>query len=1194
MANDAQGAGPDSAGSTEQEIRIAVVMTGGVSLAVWMGGVVAELYRAIVRAPGVYSEILDTMQSRVRVDIVSGSSAGGLNGVLLAQALARDLTVNEIDQIRDVWLNDGAMTTLLRSPFEPDPPSLMRGDEYFLPQIEAVLKRWKNLRPAQWTNARGNFDLIVTATLLRPEIRRFRDDLDEVIEEDDHRGRFSFTKAHLSDDGVVPLLARAARTSASFPGAFEASYWKAPEPVLGGAARVANFSGSRFAIDGGVLANMPVEPALDKLYGRSADHDTRRVLAYVSPDPGGSPPGGPPTTDDDPKATPSLMTVVADSFTLPSKQSIAGDLARLHSYNQEIVDQIERRSSLLGATSPEVLIELAQGSYPVFFDQHRKQSVARMVEAVLENMSTPSESLGTSGWKTAIDRLADARGDSLPDAFPDVAHTLELMPGGDDAAPAAPTTEPWEWGIAPLEYATSIALDLVRRAFALVPLQETERLATLGALRADIHHVRERVDLVRKLDGAYWQARFDSLPAPQPGFRPNADTAPALPTEWSSEVARQIRFPEVPAAHAALDELVAWATESYAQWPGERDENLATEVVTALNEEQLRLQTLGIRIERDGESWQRTTRRLLEALAIDLARILIGASLTLIAAAYATDAVDRVRRDELSLPRAQQLGGLINGLLLDNSEPAAVAVVVQRMLALYVIQAASCGDAAFREQPIDFVQFSANTRCDVDDTRTAPAQKLTGLRLHHFGAFFKESWRANDWMWGRLDGAGKLIQTILQPERFARVVPADAAGARVGGYRTIMGLALGTAHTGPPAAVLYQKWRDVFSARVWAELAYLDDANEAVPASLAWCSRAIAFRRQIEIGSEELPLVADAVERSEVDGGAMSATAYSFMRRTHDVSPKGTTPEAEVPRLLQACKVGEETLHEEVGYDLFTRTTSTALAVGANALRGERSGLGKLRHLLQSVRAPVLAVWLLAQSSARTSRAAFAFTTLLLAFGGAVIALPILGTSVPPVILTAAILALAAWFLTSAVMVRAVVALFPIGIAALVIGASQLDSAGIKQVIGDQPKGAAPGWKDWVDSNGVTIGRILAVLIVLAVVFWLLNAQRHAHLSQRIKTVPGALRYGFWTLLWAFVALALTVWSDSIRTFLFHGDATTGTRGHVAGIVGSMHRYEIAVVLLAIPITLIFLELLRSLVLRVVRRAWPRLLFRFH
>jgi hypothetical protein len=177
-------------------------------------------------------------------------------------------------------------------------------------------------------------------------------------------------------------------------------------------------------------------------------------------------------------------------------------------------------------------------------------------------------------------------------------------------------------------------------------------------------------------------------------------------------------------------------------------------------------------------------------------------------------------------------------------------------------------------------------------------------------------------------------------------------------------------------------------------------------------------------------------------------------------------------------------------------------------------------------------------------------------------------------------------------MVRAIVALFPIGVAALVIGASQLDSAGIKQVIGDQAQ--APGWKDWVDNNGVTIGRLLAVLIVLAVVFWLLNAQRHAHLLQRIKTVPGALRYGFWTLVWAFVALSLALWSRSIRTFLFHGDATTGTRGHIASIVGSMHRYEIAVVLLAIPITLIFLELLRSVVLRVVRRAWPRALFRFH
>jgi Protein of unknown function (DUF3376) len=48
--------------------------------------------------------------------------------------------------------------------------------------------------------------------------------------------------------------------------------------------------------------------------------------------------------------------------------------------------------------------------------------------------------------------------------------------------------------------------------------------------------------------------------------------------------------------------------------------------------------------------------------------------------------------------------------------------------------------------------------------------KVAGLQLGHFGGFVKESWRANDWMWGILDGASRLwsgreSRQIRQPGR---------------------------------------------------------------------------------------------------------------------------------------------------------------------------------------------------------------------------------------------------------------------------------------------------------------------------------------------------------------------------------------------------------------------------------------------
>src|SRR5947209_10705823 len=49
--------------------------------------------------------------------------------------------------------------------------------------------------------------------------------------------------------------------------------------------------------------------------------------------------------------------------------------------------------------------------------------------------------------------------------------------------------------------------------------------------------------------------------------------------------------------------------------------------------------------------------------------------------------------------------------------------------------------------------------------RVRARDKLCGLQGEYFGAFYKSSWRANDWMWGRIDGVGWLLQCLLDPQR---------------------------------------------------------------------------------------------------------------------------------------------------------------------------------------------------------------------------------------------------------------------------------------------------------------------------------------------------------------------------------------------------------------------------------------------
>src|SRR5262249_45195894 len=133
------------------ELRIALVLNGGVSLAIWISGVVAEidaLRRADDPAAGtgqvrgdgdsscaVYRELCEALGVQVRVDVIAGTSAGGLNGGMLGTAIAAGLP---FAGVRDLWLDIGDLKGLLRPEGDGDPelPSLLRGETVFYTQLE--------------------------------------------------------------------------------------------------------------------------------------------------------------------------------------------------------------------------------------------------------------------------------------------------------------------------------------------------------------------------------------------------------------------------------------------------------------------------------------------------------------------------------------------------------------------------------------------------------------------------------------------------------------------------------------------------------------------------------------------------------------------------------------------------------------------------------------------------------------------------------------------------------------------------------------------------------------------------------------------------------------------------------------------------------------------------------------------------
>ena len=185
---------------TTQDVRFAVAMSGGVSLAVWMGGVAREINllqqasRSLQRDPGpvpdqavrpapggpdgstaavaragdgdgtvvdpghgpaspvdwdtqvrnLYRGLLDCLDITVTVDVLAGTSAGGVNAALLGLSSAAGA---DLAMLRDLWLKTGSMDLLLRDPAERNPPSLMQGDKVLFTQLAQGIEGFWERRP---------------------------------------------------------------------------------------------------------------------------------------------------------------------------------------------------------------------------------------------------------------------------------------------------------------------------------------------------------------------------------------------------------------------------------------------------------------------------------------------------------------------------------------------------------------------------------------------------------------------------------------------------------------------------------------------------------------------------------------------------------------------------------------------------------------------------------------------------------------------------------------------------------------------------------------------------------------------------------------------------------------------------------------------------------------------------------------
>ena len=316
-----------------QHLRLALVLTGGVSLAVWMGGVVAEIERAVERRAG-YGALCELTGTEIDVDIIGGSSAGGINGALLGLALARG---SDTSSIRDVWLHAAALRDLLRDPGQQQPlPSLLRGNEYFQPQLRTVFASLygDGVQPTDTP-----LEILLTGTLLDGEKIVVRDDFGSTFTDTVHRALFRFRRDceagvdDFADPAIVDKLALAARATSAFPGAFEPALCPIGTGGADDLGGFANFTTSSYVIDGGVLVNKPLLPVLDAVLARGCD--ARRVICYVQP-----------AVEQESAygigELPNLARVVrAGWLTLPHAESLSRELHELNAHNERGADRIE-------------------------------------------------------------------------------------------------------------------------------------------------------------------------------------------------------------------------------------------------------------------------------------------------------------------------------------------------------------------------------------------------------------------------------------------------------------------------------------------------------------------------------------------------------------------------------------------------------------------------------------------------------------------------------------------------------------------------------------------------------------------------------------------------------------------------------------------------------------------------------------
>ena len=425
----------------EKELRIALVCYGGISLAVYMHGVTKEIWRLAKASrafldgePGesgsqsVYLDLLrhaaaGGTELRVLVDILAGASAGGINAIFLAQAIA---TGASLDPLTDLWLESADVDRLI----DPEVNAISRFaknvavpfawmlssrsgtvDQTVEPAHRAEVRaklahfvRAKWMAPpfsgaglsgllldafdAMAEGAHGGtllpayqpLDLFVTVTDFRGYPQALRLNSPPEVIEREHRITLAFQDPPGPVEGFAdPIeLSFAARATASFPGAFPPFTVRELDEVLEkrgrpwpGRARfleralprqaVLGDAENAILIDGSVLANAPFAPCIAALDKRPARREIDRRFVYIDPKPGMKSVrlSGGPESE-----SPGFIATIFGALSdIPREQPIRDNLEAI----ERVSGRVRRLRRIVETMQPEVEAAIERGLGSTFF-----------------------------------------------------------------------------------------------------------------------------------------------------------------------------------------------------------------------------------------------------------------------------------------------------------------------------------------------------------------------------------------------------------------------------------------------------------------------------------------------------------------------------------------------------------------------------------------------------------------------------------------------------------------------------------------------------------------------------------------------------------------------------------------------------------------------------------------------------------